>query len=805
MAKSGMGVAIRQLDSLLRAGSMAGLSDADLLDRVIAADCNVASVAFEALIRRHGPMVLATCRGALRNEHDAEDVFQATFLVLIRRSRSLRSGNSLGPWLHRVAIRASERARAQEARRRVREANRVELLVMERERPGCDAEREELCHLIHHEVDCLAERYRVVLVLCDLQGERYERAAAILGLPVGTIRSRLARARERLRDRMVRRGLALPAGLLAAVLTDGESSAGVRAHLITSTISLAKLRLADGLAVGTASAGLIAHANGLVNSLGLTNLGRAALAIALLGVGIGLTGVGSGLTSLQRQRESLPAGSTARLSTAGVNDSQRGHESIQGRTTTASDQVSSRVSLAQLLEEARRSASALRDARARSQMLLAVALGQAKAGDQTAARAAFAEAIQAAGAIEDLSSRVFALQDIAASQLDSHDRDAARATTQRAFEIIGTMGNEFRRNDARIWIVRSYARAGELDTALRIVRELPEANMLRSRALANALEGLKQYDARAAQQLLPTFLAIAESTADRTHWAECMGFIAGVLTDAGDVGELTRIADKLETLVAEFGLQDNRGHFFLHSQVLVLAALAKAQTRAGNLDAAVATFDRAEALGSIMPSEGEGLRSDRLSRVAGDRAGAGNFDGALRTAERIVYEYHKAIALMHIGEAQAKVGRRDEARALFGKAVQTAREIKIRDPLRDRPANFDLNSFECLRTIAAGQARAGFSADALHTAETIEEPKWKNSALAMISVSMAKRGEIKPAIQLADRVEDEKSKSTALQGIAEAQAKSGGLGEALEWARNRATPEARADALLGIVRAITNR
>jgi RNA polymerase sigma factor (sigma-70 family) len=127
--------------------------------------------AFEALVRRHGPVVLATCRGVLRHEHDAEDAFQTTFLVLARRAGSLRSGDRLGPWLHRVAVRASERARAEAARRREREAGRAELAAMPPPGPEWDAEREELERVIHQEVNRLPARYRLVVVLCDLERE----------------------------------------------------------------------------------------------------------------------------------------------------------------------------------------------------------------------------------------------------------------------------------------------------------------------------------------------------------------------------------------------------------------------------------------------------------------------------------------------------------------------------------------------------------------------------------------------------------------------------------------------------------
>ena len=329
--------------------------------------------------------------------------------------------------------------------------------------------------------------------------------------------------------------------------------------------------------------------------------------------------------------------------------------------------------------------------------------------------------------------------------------------------------------------------------------------MYRSRALAYTLGGLKESNAAAARLFMPTFLTMAEEFGDRTRWAECMGFIADVLTDADDVGYLLSIADKLEASVAEFGLQDQRGMICLHSQVLVLSALGRAQTKAGSREAAVATFNKAESLAAMPPSEGESLRSGRLARLAGDRIGAGDIEGATRTARLIVYEYHKAVALMQIAQAQAEAGRREEARTLFSKAIDTARQTKIRDALRDRPGDFNLNAAECLRTIAYVQAKAGFIADAVGTADSIKEPKWKNSALATIAPCMAKQGQIKPALELAQRIDDENAKSSALEGIALAQSASGDLAGALEWVRTRPTAEAQASALLGVVQVIAKR
>ncbi len=219
--------------------------------------------------------------------------------------------------------------------------------------------------------------------------------------------------------------------------------------------------------------------------------------------------------------------------------------------------------------------------------------------------------------------------------------------------------------------------------------------MYRSRALAYALGGLKQSDKPAARLFMPSFLMMADEMTDRTRWAHCMGFIAEVLTDADDVSDLIMIADKFETAASEFGLGDARREHVLDGHVLTLFALAKAQAKAGKRDDSIATFNKAATLASMLS---ESVRSDRLGRLVRDRVDAGDVDGALQTWSTITYEYFKAGALKSIAEAQAKKGLRDDAKALFQKAVDTAREIKIRDKLRDRPGSFDLNSSECLRT-----------------------------------------------------------------------------------------------------------
>jgi len=209
----------RDLATLFRSGAIAGLTDRELIRRITRTtdDQAEAEACFEVLVERHGPMVLRVCRNVLRDPHDAEDAFQATFLVLAKRMRSIRKLDSLACWLHGVAARVSARARVEAAKRRRREREAGKLAVVS----TVEDNASELQDLhVQEETLRLPERYRSVIVLCYWEGLTHEQAAQRLGCPIGTVRSRVARARELLRRRLVRRGVvpgALEAGTIPAV------------------------------------------------------------------------------------------------------------------------------------------------------------------------------------------------------------------------------------------------------------------------------------------------------------------------------------------------------------------------------------------------------------------------------------------------------------------------------------------------------------------------------------------------------------------------------------------------------------
>lgn len=208
-------------------------SDADLLLR-FAAERDEA--AFEAIVRRHGPMVQGVCRRILGEAHAAEDAFQAVFLVLVRKSASIRRPELVANWLYGVACRIARKARGV-ARRTVFRERQVRKMATGGQL--LDFEWAELKSVLDEELSQLPEKYRAPLVLCYLRGQTNAQAAAQLGWPIGSISERLARARELLRKRLNKRGLTMSAGMFALLLLQKAGSAGVSPLLVQATAKAA--------------------------------------------------------------------------------------------------------------------------------------------------------------------------------------------------------------------------------------------------------------------------------------------------------------------------------------------------------------------------------------------------------------------------------------------------------------------------------------------------------------------------------------------------------------------------------------
>ena len=207
-----------QLETLFGAGTCAGLSDGQLLARFMAGRDEAGELAFESLVMRHGSMVMRVCRSMLDDPQDVHDAFQAVFLVLARRAGAIRNRESVGSWLHGVAVRVTARVRVLAIRRGIRDRRTIQVAethAVDSPQGNGDSvvERNEGVDVVHQEVSRLPNKYRAPIVLCYLEGLTHDEAAVRLSWPVGTVRSRLARARDTLRIRLTRRGVTSPATL----------------------------------------------------------------------------------------------------------------------------------------------------------------------------------------------------------------------------------------------------------------------------------------------------------------------------------------------------------------------------------------------------------------------------------------------------------------------------------------------------------------------------------------------------------------------------------------------------------------
>jgi RNA polymerase sigma factor (sigma-70 family) len=269
------GSLLREVRRVYSMGAVGGLTDGELVERFVSGRNESSEAAFEELMHRHGPMVLRVCRGMLGDRLASEDAFQATFLVLAQRAGSIRRRESVSGWLFGVARRVAAHARSRAARRRSSERlfaqHTPEAVVPEESAEERDA--------LFEELEGLSERLRGVVVLCCLQGLTYDAAGQRLGLSQSAVRGRLARARGRLRRRLARRGILIPAALFA-VGSGAQVCAGepleVAAALVDSTT-----RLAFGLKAGVAARSL---ARGVIRSMLVPKL-RAAVVVIAAGLG----------------------------------------------------------------------------------------------------------------------------------------------------------------------------------------------------------------------------------------------------------------------------------------------------------------------------------------------------------------------------------------------------------------------------------------------------------------------------------------------------------------------------------------
>jgi RNA polymerase sigma factor (sigma-70 family) len=260
-------------------------TDAQLLGRFIMARD---PVAFATLVRRHGPMVLGVCQRITGDRHDAEDAFQATFLILVRKAAAIAVRDLLGPWLYGVACNTARKARAIAGRRRVRERSMADL--PEHARGAPDPGRAEELALLDQELSRLSEPHREVIVLCDLQGLTRKEAARQLGCPEGSVSSRLARGRTLLARRLAQRGVA-PAAAAGVIAMAAEASAAELSPRLAAATLHAAAAMATDAAAHVVSETVIALMEDVMKTMFLGQLKQMVLSVLVLAIGVAAIGL----------------------------------------------------------------------------------------------------------------------------------------------------------------------------------------------------------------------------------------------------------------------------------------------------------------------------------------------------------------------------------------------------------------------------------------------------------------------------------------------------------------------------------
>lgn len=397
--------------------------------------------AFELLVWRHGSMVLGVCRRVLGDHQLAEDAFQATFLALARKPKAVRNGASLAGWLHRVGRRIAMRVRIDNAKRfeRDRRAARCELVSND----GFSADTQAV---IDEEIDRLPEKLRRAIVLCYLEGQSAEQAAQLLACPRGTVLSRLAAARERLRARLTRRGLGVPIAGLAAGLATAEISAAV----VSATTATAL--------TGGASIQVIGWANGVLYAMFLSKIKFATAAVlttGMLGAGVGWVaapGDGPGI----------------------VGETQAAQNPVALRATQERDEA---IRQRQLAEQARMEAE-----QAKVELQKALADVQRAQAARKVAETKLAEALQAAEVRDEaLRNRMLSMEK------QAKDRQSAAKSDERTREEIGSLEQKLQDLAAQQMDQEKSRTADAIQYRMRLAREEERLKAL-ERAQAAELE-----------------------------------------------------------------------------------------------------------------------------------------------------------------------------------------------------------------------------------------------------------------------------------------------------------------------------
>jgi RNA polymerase sigma factor (sigma-70 family) len=793
--------------ALFAGGGTAGLSDAQLMARCAGGAGGAAEAAFAALVARHGPMVLGVCRRVLRDPNDVDDAFQAVFLVLARRAGSVRvgPGESLGRWLHGVSRKVALRARADGARRRGLGLEGVE----PEGEAGPDAARVELRPVLDEELGRLPEKYRAPIALCYLEGLTHDEAAARLGWPVGTVRGRMARARDLLRDRLTRRGLAPTAGAIVAAFVAGRARAAVPESLVRSTVRAALPASAGPAGAISASATALALAQGVV-----ATMIRRTWTIWAVGV-LTLAGSAAFGWSALAGRGDDPGGASG-------NEVPQ-QESAGSRPTEP---------LTEALREARDAAEAMRDDDAKVQALSDVGLAYVRAGDRKAGFEALDRAAEVARVLPSASGRANAGGQVAVALATAGDPRGARDAADRAAEV--ARGLEGDQRLAMLMILADvYEQLGAYDAQRQALRDALKAEAddpgavfsLRRALMQSYLDHGDLQQALAMVRELPddqvamrgTLLRSLSDEAAVRNESEAAAILDEAARDAARLDPVARglaqneLALNYVTLgdyrAASETLRDLAGRHEPNTRDMAPATMARValmMAKRGKAEEARGVL--AEALGIVLPMpaatpENPGsLRDNRLRMIADVQAEIGDMEGALATADQIGSDAAERVAAFtSIGRAQAKAGDVEAARATLDRATGLIPSIAGRPFAAQEEAAADRDAARL--QVGLVQVAMNDLDAARATASKIESASWRAPLLVEISGTLAKAGQYAEARQALGDIPVERFILQPLADIARAQTLADDEAGALEWIAGLRSPILRAAALRGVAEA----
>jgi RNA polymerase sigma factor (sigma-70 family) len=670
----------RYAHTLFNFGSIGGLTDGELLSLFASRRDEAGELAFAVLVERHGPMVLRVCRSILRDEHDAQDAVQATFLVLVRRCGAVRKRDSIGSWLHGVALRVAGCARTASARRWVHERRAAAHATADVSNNLIESD---VTLALHEELDRLPERQRAVIVLCYLEGLACDVVASRLGLPVGTVKSRLARGRERLRGRLVRRGLAPSAGLLGTAGLAQTGRAVFPARLVGS-ISRTAVAFAAGEAAsaGAVSAWVAVLTRKVVLVMSLRNYARfAGVLLALAAASIGIAAFA------QRSSPEQPKVKGTQVASGEGEARNDGParlrpESVLEKALVAADQITvpwakayafadiavaqARIGqAAQAKVTFRRSAEIIEkdpgDASFGVTKLARLAKARAMAGDRAATRTAISEVLKSVARIDDADEQRNGLECAARWQAEAGNAEGVLellgamknvSASKRAYILAETAGAQAKAGDlpgARVTMARAEADAERAENeapvnANDVFHAVDAMRLAQVRGMAPfAMAAAKAGDIQGARAAL----ARARVVADRVHdeWRpEPLAQVAMAYKRAGDekrAEEILRAA-----LAIALGLPQPG------QRIAQLARVAIVQGDSGDRQAGRETLDQAILIVSRSPLTPGSLEYQCFSAAkarVGEWAGAREFalsqtDFFLRAAhvEGLCFEQAKA-------------------------------------------------------------------------------------------------------------------------------------------------------------------